>query len=179
MRDFFKCCLIIVVVIVVALIVTGQFSRAYGGDDPEVRAKAALALAAKARERDNAKYQAAIAKNPCKTDWAETEKEALRTGKAVVIWVGMKCCDNKDLRLALPDALHIHLDTMNDNSKPRVVLANPSKTIDALLIVEKDKINTTTGERFKAAYERSQQAKPVPVVPTVNPWRVALPAPNC
>jgi hypothetical protein len=167
------------------MIVTGWFSKAYG-DDEETRAKAALSLAAKSREREHAKYLQAVAKNPCRTDWNEAEKEAITTGKAVVIWVGMKCCDNKELRLALPDAIHVHLDTMNGNSKARVVLAHPAKTDNALLIVEKEKINTTTGERFKAAYERSQ-AKPVPIpapiVPTSNPWRVALPmpvlAPNC
>lgn len=153
--------------IIAMMIIEHCSSLAYGDD--EVWAQTALSLASAARERDNAKYQAAIYSNPCRSDWDETEKEALRTGKAVVIWVGMKCCENKELRLTLPDALHIHLPSMNDNPSPRVVLADPSRSPNALLIVEKDQINRATGEQFKTAYKRSQQMngnnRP-------NPWRV-------
>lgn len=84
------------------------------------QAKAALALSAAKREREAAKA-AAFAKSHCFANHGEAAYFASKTGRPLVLWVGMECKDSPAVREGLPDAVHCHLKEWAGDGSPRVV----------------------------------------------------------
>lgn len=102
----------------------------------KARAKAALDLAVRQRERDDiaaAKAKAADAlrhcakcraeSEGCMTDLSAASTKASKESKPLFVWVGMTCDDK--VRKAFPDAIHVHVDAMNGGSFPRLVVQRP------------------------------------------------------
>ncbi len=86
--------------------------------------KSALALAQAQREREAlTKMRQA---NPCLDDKDKSIELAKKTGRMLVWWVGMDCCESPALRIGLQDAIHCHCDISNGDKTPRVIVFDPT-----------------------------------------------------
>lgn len=84
------------------------------GPDCAAKINASLLLARIARERGE-----------CMTDWDAAFARAEKTGKPVFLWVGMTC--ERTIRGQFPDAVHVHLQEMNGNSTPRLLVGQAAQ----------------------------------------------------
>lgn len=107
----------VLVLIALAGGVIGCIARADERD--EAKAKAALALARAKREREQTKVASRLT---CHTDQALAEKEAAKSHKHLVLWVGVTCAEHPELRKALDQAVHCHVEKWAGSSEPRVVI---------------------------------------------------------
>lgn len=107
----------------------------------KARAKAALDLAVRQRERDEiaaAKSRACESLKKmcsersrgeyedCLTDLNAAATKALKEKLPLFVWVGMTC--DKDVRAAFPTAIHVHVDSMNGATYPRLVISSKGET---------------------------------------------------
>lgn len=131
--------------LVVALVVP----LARGQDDSEARAKAALALAKAKREREKGKGAEVPA--DCHKDYTAAVREAERTGKPMVLWVGVQCTDHPELRKDLRNAVHCHMARRAGQREPGVVIIGG----DGIeYVVRPEKINATTADKIREAWAR-------------------------
>lgn len=98
------------------------------------RAKAALAIAKASRERAEikaAKEKVAAAllrcqhereTHGCSSDLDAAGAKAKAEGKPLFVWVGMTC--DAVIRKEFANAVHVHLQTLNGDSTPRLVVGN-------------------------------------------------------
>ena len=120
-------------------------SPALAGESPAVdQAKAALALAKAAREREAAK--AVTMSKHCFKSHGEAAFVAAKTRKPLVLWVGMCCEDSPVIREALPDAVHCHLPAFNGDDSPRVVFTGPD---GRSWQYDKDQLNEKTAAKIR------------------------------
>ncbi len=136
--------LLIVALVVLSGLVT---SIARGGEKETGEASAALALAQAKRERD----AKAVAASACFTDLATAQKECDRTGKPIVVWVGIQCKDYPTLRKPLDAAVHVHVRKFAGSDEPCVVI----KGGDGINYwIRPENIQSTTAEKIKQAWAR-------------------------
>lgn len=128
--------------------------RAQGDEGGEAKAKGALALAKAKRERDNSKAQTLA----CHTDYATAAKEAEKTGKPLVVWVGVQCVEHPGLRKALDSAVHCHATEWHKNKEARIVIQGSDGNE---YYVTPEKIKADTADKLKAKWE-------LPYVPPVR-----------
>lgn len=122
------------------------FATVSNAEDATAKAKAALALAQAKRERESDKAQAkgpaAGVQEGCFTDLATARSVAKRTGKPLVLWVGMECRDAKDVCDSLAgDVVSCHLAEYHGSKTPRVVVPDKDGTEYRIL---KTDIDSTT-----------------------------------
>jgi hypothetical protein len=86
--------------------------------------KSALALAEAQREREA--LTKARQENPCLDDKVKSVELAKKTGRMLVWWVGMDCCELPALRVGLQDAIHCHCDDVKGDKTPRVIVFDPT-----------------------------------------------------
>jgi hypothetical protein len=89
------------------------------------QAKAALALASAKRAREA--KQAREMSGKCFDNFAAAAIYAGKTGKPLVLWVGMECEDSPKVRESLPDAVHCHLPTYAGDATARLVFTDKDK----------------------------------------------------
>ena len=94
---------------------------AHADETDTAKAKAALALAKVKREREHAKTSE-ISAMTCHMNLTEAEREVERTGKRLVLWVGVTCNDHPQLRQLLDVAVHCHVDKWRGDDEPRIVI---------------------------------------------------------
>jgi len=81
---------------------------------PDTKAKEALEMASKPKPKP--KRQA------CFEDVTKAQAEALRTGRKLVLWIGMQCESKPDVRQALDDCVHCHCDTFAGDASTRIMI---------------------------------------------------------
>ena len=132
------------------LVVALVLPLARGQDDSESKAKAALALAKAKRDREQSAGKGAQVPTDCHTDLSAAGKECDRTGKPLVLWVGVKCDDYPDLRRNLSEAVHCHLETHSRVDGKAIVV----KGTDGIeYIVTAERIGPDTAEKIKAKWK--------------------------
>jgi len=92
--------------------------------EAELKAKAAIALAKAKRDRDYAKADA-----KCYEDLRLAESAVKRTGKPLVMWVGMHCEDVPETRKQLAGAIHVHIPEYNGDKSPRVIFTTSTGNV--------------------------------------------------
>ena len=85
-----------------------------------IRAKSALVLAQVARERGKVKLV-----DVCYSSVERATEVSEKTGRPLVLWVGMRCEDSPAIRSALTDAIHCHVETLDGDDSARLVLGKP------------------------------------------------------
>lgn len=128
------------------------------GEQDKAKASAALALAKAKREREQT--QLVVKKLPataCHTDYATAVKEAEKTGKPLVLWVGMNCESEPDLRKALDKAVHCHVEVANKSAKPRVLITGGDGIMRGYA---KEKIDEDTAAKIMSAWNLPAQPPP-------------------
>ena len=123
----------------------------------ECKAKAALALAKAKREREavKAKEQTQLV---CHTDYAAAVKEAEKSGKPMVLWVGVQCADYPALRKALGNAVHCHMTERRGQKEPGIVIMGG----DGIeYFVRPEKITVNTADKIKEAWARPYTPPPI------------------
>ena len=85
-----------------------------------IRSKAALVLAQVARERGKVKLV-----DVCYASVEKATEVSEKTGRPLVLWVGMRCEDSPAIRSALTDAIHCHVETLDGDDSARLVLGKP------------------------------------------------------
>lgn len=131
-----------------------EVSKAVGSEPETDASRAALALAKAKRERE---AKAAVGK-ACLTDLATANEECAKTGKPVVVWVGIKCADYPDLYKALDRAVHVCVREFARSSEPCVIIQGGDGNN---YFVRPEKINSGTADKFKKAWA-------MPYVPPVR-----------
>lgn len=90
-----------------------------------------FATTTEAGEKENAEAALAIARaravptvpaSDCHADLPAARAEAVRSGKRLVLWVGMTCEDMPAVRRALADCVHCHQPAINGSAVPRVIV---------------------------------------------------------
>ena len=104
------------------------------------QSKAALALAGAKRSREQAQLKAKGEK--CFDNFADANEFAIKAGKPLILWVGMKCEESPKVRDALPDAVHCHLHTYAGSDEARIVFTSKDKRPTA---ISKANMNDGTG----------------------------------
>ena len=104
------------------------------------QAKAALALASAKRAREQAQLKARGEK--CYDNFADANEMAIKSGKPLILWVGMKCEDSPKVREVLPDAVHCHLHTYAGSDEARIVFTSKDKRPTS---ISKANMNDGTG----------------------------------
>ena len=133
------------------LVVALVLPLARGQDEAEARAKAALALAKAKRERLQSAGKGAQVPTDCHTDYTAAVREAERTGKPMVLWVGVQCSDHPELRRSLKDAVHCHMARRAGQREPGVVIIGG----DGIeYVVRPEKIGPNTADRIREAWAR-------------------------
>jgi hypothetical protein len=89
------------------------------------QAKAALALAKAKRAREAKQTMEMSGK--CYDNFAEAAEYAAKSGKPLVLWVGMKCEESPKVRESLPDVVHCHLHTYAGDASARIVFTDKDK----------------------------------------------------
>ena len=79
----------------------------------DTQAKEALEAAAKPKPKKS---------QGCFEDLAKAQEEAKRTGKVLVLWVGMQCESKPDIREALDECVHCHCDSFAGDSSTRIMV---------------------------------------------------------
>jgi hypothetical protein len=123
----------VLAIILVALV--APLCRAQDSEAEEVaraRAKAAIELAVKQRERESIEAARVVAEGAiekamhdreehgCIADYNVAYAKAHKSGKPLFIWVGMDC--KQDIRSAFPDAVHVRQAKVNGSSTPRLLI---------------------------------------------------------
>lgn len=110
----------------IVLLLIGLMAHAESNSPPVIpsieQAKAALALAKAKRTREA--EQARVKAEKCFDNFADANEFALKTGKPLVLWVGMKCEESPDVRKQLPDVVHCHLNGYGGSDVARVVFTD-------------------------------------------------------
>jgi hypothetical protein len=104
------------------------------------QAKAALALAGAKRAREA--KQAREMSGKCFDNFADAAEYAGKTGKPLVLWVGMKCEESPKVRESLPEAVHCHLPTYAGDSSARIVFNDKEKHPHS---ISKDNLGNAAG----------------------------------
>jgi hypothetical protein len=118
-----------------AFLIGGCTAR--GDESHEATARAALALAKAKRERESTN---------CFGDYEAAVTAAKRADKHLVLWVGMKCIDQPQLRRELADAIHCHLPSQHGDRTPRVVIEG----VDGIeWFVRSEKIDSETARKIR------------------------------
>ena len=84
-------------------------------DEASDKARSAIALASARRQREAAKTD-----GHCIDNLDDALVVAKRERRPLVMWVGMNCVDSPIVRDALPDAVHCHLETYENDATPRI-----------------------------------------------------------
>lgn len=135
------------------------FALAVHADEKdEVKAKSALALAKAKREREQSKAAAQMA---CHLDLDSAQKEAEKSGKRLVLWVGVTCKDHPQLRTLLDAAVHCHLDSWRGDDEPRIVIRG-GDGMEYVAYPQKMTSETKTAENIKKAWARTYVPPPDP-----------------
>jgi hypothetical protein len=150
-----------IAVLSVIVIIAGIGScKARGEDKDETKAKGALALAKAKRERETSK--AAAAEASCHTDLAKAEAEVEKSGKRLVLWVGVTCSEHPELRKLLDNAVHCRLDKWRTgDDEPRIVIRG-GDAIEYFVYPRKMTSETRTAENIKKAWARTYVPPPDP-----------------
>jgi len=85
-----------------------------------IRAKSALVLAQVARERGKVKLV-----DVCYSSVEKAAEVSEKTGRPLVLWVGMRCEDSPAIRSVLTDAIHCHVETLDGDDSASLVLGKP------------------------------------------------------
>lgn len=104
--------------VIIALIAPGAVAA------PRDDAAVALALA-KAKRTVAAKPAPEVAPavaQKCFTDIAEAQAAAKRTGKQLIVWVGMECKDCPEVCEGLRDCVSCHAKSYNGSATPRLCI---------------------------------------------------------
>ena len=104
------------------------------------QAKAALALAGAKRAREQAQLKTKGEK--CFDNLADASEMSVKSGKPLILWVGMKCEESPKVREALHDAVHCHLHTYAGSDEARIVFTSKDKRPTA---ISKANMNDGTG----------------------------------
>jgi hypothetical protein len=104
------------------------------------QAKAALALASAKRSRET--KQAREMAGKCFDNFADAAIFAGKTGKPLVLWVGMKCEDSPKVRESLTEAVHCHLPTYGGDATARLVFTDKDKHPHS---ITKEQMNDASG----------------------------------
>lgn len=137
---------------VLALLVVAGGAWADTPEQAKAKSAAALALAKAKRERET-KAKADVL--PYHTDYAAALKEAERSGKHLVLWVGMTCEERPALRKELAGAVHCHLATFDGDRTPRVVIRGGDGINYAWL---RSAIDVRTAARIRDQWDRRPRA---------------------
>lgn len=113
-------------------------TRVFGEEPQSIsekdKAKATLALARAAKERadkeeEAEKQNAKIAiekaeKGECLSDLKASMAAAKALKKPLVLWVGLNCEKHKDVRNALSECVHCHLESYHGSNSPRLIVTD-------------------------------------------------------
>lgn len=97
----------------------------------KARAKAALDLMQRNREREQVAAAMASAKagltelaqhRDCMPDYMAAWNRAKSERKPLFLWVGMTCTDAPEIRREFKDAVHCHVSDMNGDATPRLIV---------------------------------------------------------
>jgi len=155
----------------IALIAASAICPASGADDVTVakaRAKAALDLMQRHRERDTIAAAKAIATaaltkaskdRECMEDVTAAVERATKAGRLLFIWVGFDCNGEPHIRKAFPDAIHCHADEANGDKTERILAGDPKSG----KMHRFDRVTFTP--KTPAVIRQTIQTTPAPVVP--------------
>lgn len=122
-------CAICLAIAALLIVIVEDIADGAEQDNDIDKAKAALALAQAQRERETIKNAVALAeKGQCVDNLAAARLAAKELKKPLVLWVGMTCETHKDVRNALPEAVHCHLPQYHGSNKARLVIPEPDGT---------------------------------------------------
>jgi len=99
----------------------------------------------------------------CSNSLQDTLSRSKRENKPYMLWVGMACTEAPEIRKAFPDAVHCHLDSLNNNSTPRIVAGKPGQSLNYVYL--KSSFDSTTPQRIRDALNYSPPVQPVYINP--------------
>ena len=106
--------------IVMATLVTPALVAAT--EDRDRAARAALEVERGRIAASRARKAPAHAAPPCHDSYDAALEEAKSSARAAVFWVGVRCTDRPELREALSDCVHCHLDDWGGDQGPYLVI---------------------------------------------------------
>lgn len=119
--------------LLLSIAVIAIFGSVAQAAESDAAAALALALADNSKKKDPVPDAAAKAladtlkakpkrSQPCFESIEKAQAEASKTGKRLVLWVGMLCESKPEVRSVLDDCVHCHCDTFEGDSSPRVLV---------------------------------------------------------
>ncbi len=112
-------------VLSVCVLLFAAFGVAFGEVPPEAKAKAALALADCQGPKTRG-VASKVVRPACHVDVESAFETAKKNDTRVVIWVGMTCEDEPEIRDALDGATHCHQATYHGDKTPRILIYHGS-----------------------------------------------------